>query len=127
MILEYQDILQKFGIETKKQHDEWMMRTFRYVAKLAFGEEEEYMWWNDSFGIEFDVDSAIAFMSDFVDHYPNAVLSITVVLDSVCVKLSIDNEHYVVKDYIDNDAHLNIFGMVIWAIAKSFRYKEELE
>ena len=66
-------------------------------------------------------------MSDFVDHYPNAVLSITVVLDSVCVKLSIDNEDYVVRDYIDNDAHLNIFGMVIWAIAKSFRYKEELE
>jgi len=139
MIWDYQEILKKhFGSFARidgEQHDKWIIETFRDVAKLAFGEEEEYMWWNDSFydegiGIsaeDINAEIAISFMEDFVGHHPDATISISVIQTDIQVELSINDHCYIVFDNIINEPNKNIFGMVIWVIAKSFGYKEELE
>tara|TARA_R110002012_G_scaffold311862_1_gene521668 strand:- start:2062 stop:2469 length:408 start_codon:yes stop_codon:yes gene_type:complete len=135
MIWNYQDILKEIGFATKEQHDKWIIETFRCVAKLAFGEKEEYMWWNDSLygegiGIsarEIDAETAISFMADFVEHHPDAEMSISAIQNDIQVELSINDHCYIVFDDIMNEPNLNIFGMVIWTIAKSFGYKEKLE
>ena len=117
-----------------------MIETFRYVAKLAFGEEEKYMWWNDSIygegiGIsaeDINAETAILFMTDFIQHHPDIEMSMHLTKNisgsfDISMELNINDHCYVVDDDINNDAHLNIFGMIIWVIAKSFGYKEKLE
>ena len=112
---EFQDICKYFD-------DNGTKTLFNYVAQLSF-QEEEYMWWNDSLGITFDADSALTFMTDFVLENPESALSISCNDDTLGILYQFGHNVYTISDHINNDAHCNVFQMILWVIAKGYGFQ----
>jgi len=113
---EFQDICQYFN-------DNGTKSLFNYVAQLSF-QEEEYMWWNDSLGITFDADSAITFMTDFIEENPESGLGIMCNDGKLGIMYNFGRNFYTIEEHIQNDAHCYVFQMMLWVIAKGFGFEE---
>jgi len=99
---------------------------FNYIVKLSFNNLDD-RWWDDEIGVDFDcANDAMAFASDFMAENEGKRLEIEFWLDVINISLKTDTDYYGITEDMENDAHANIFHMILWIIAKSLGWGEEL-
>ena len=99
---------------------------FDYIIKLSFNDLDD-RWWDDEIGVDFDcANDAMAFASDFMAENEGKRLEIEFWLDVINISLKTDTGYYAITEDMENDAHAHIFHMILWIIAKSLGWGEEL-
>jgi len=116
---------------------------FNYIIKMTQSncgkpfDEEAYSyepnsgwWWNDKdyhTPINLDCTSdAITFITDYIEANEGTKIEIKFELGSIVVELQTMNNYYIISEDFHADAHVKIFAMVLWVIAKSLGYGEEV-
>ena len=94
--------------------------------------DKEVWWWNDkddpsSVKINLhSTDDAITFITDYVEANEGTKIRIKFIVNGIDVELETADNYYVISQDFEDDAHNKIFTMVLWVIAKSLGYGEEI-
>ena len=94
--------------------------------------DKEVWWWNDkddpsSVKINLhSTDDAITFITDYVEANEGTKIRIKFIVNGIDVELETADNYYVISEDFEDDAHNKIFTMVLWVIAKSLGYGEEI-
>jgi len=110
---------------------------FNYIIKTTQSKrgipfDKKVWWWNDEDDptlIKIDLNctrDAITFITDFVEANEGTKIEIRFVIGAIVVELETMDAIYTISEDFRLDAHLRIFTMVLWLIAKSLGYGEEV-
>ena len=94
--------------------------------------DKEVWWWNDKddpSSVKINLHStndAITFITDYVEANEGTKIRIKFIVNGIDVELETANNLYTISEDFEDDAHNKIFTMVLWVIAKSLGYGEEI-
>ena len=94
--------------------------------------DKEVWWWNDKddpSSVKINLHStndAVTFITDYVEANERTKIRIKFIVNGIDVELETTNNLYTISEDFENDAHNKIFTMVLWVIAKSLGYGEEI-
>jgi len=108
----------------------YIIKTTQSIEGVSF--DEKTWWWNDEDDpspVKINLhcaQDAITFITDYVEANEGTEIEIKFIIDTIFVELQTMDKFYSIYYEFRNDAHVEIFTMVLWVIAKSLGYGEEV-